>query len=233
VARGTPSLGKRTDSLDSLIRPEALEGLSQLGAVRQAQVGVELEQWHQHEPPRGHLRVREGEALGAQLEVAEQQQVDVDRPWAVPGAAKRPAVLRLDCLAEVEQLLRLELGADPDRGVEEVGLIQDLANRLGLVQRGDRLDIDAMAPQVVDRPPQVRLAIADIRAEPEIADPQTPSSSSESRSSERSSVTSTAASWTGYGTGGSGFAALTCTDSKSKRSISRSQTTWQSRSRVR
>ena len=39
----------------------------------------------------------------------------------------------LDLLAEVEQLFRLEIGADADRGVEEVGLVEHLANRLGLV----------------------------------------------------------------------------------------------------
>ena len=143
----------------------------------------------------------EGEALRGQLEVAEQQHVDVDRTWSVARAAKRAAMLGLDRLAGVEELLRLEGGPDPDRGVEEVGLIRDLANRLGFVERGDRLDLYATAFQILDRTAEVGFAIADVRAEAQIADPrcvaQMPSSSSDSRSSERSRVTSTAASCTG------------------------------------
>ena len=79
-----------------------------------------------------------------ELEVAEQQQVDVERSRAVALAAEHAPLLDLDRLAEVEQLLGLQLGADPDRGVQEVGLVEDLAHRLGLVQRRDRLDLHAV-----------------------------------------------------------------------------------------
>ena len=61
----------------------------------------------------------------------------------------------LDLLAEVEQRFRLELGANADRGVEEVGLVQHLADRLGLVSGGDRLYIDPALTQQLDRRPQV------------------------------------------------------------------------------
>ena len=138
-----------------------------------------------------------GEAVGAHLEVTKEQQIDVDRPGAMARPAQGAPVLRLDRLGDIQQLLRFERGPDSNRTVQKVGLIQDLANRLGLVQRGDRADLDAMAAQVLDRPAQVRLPIAEIRAETEIADAQTPSSSSDSRSSVRSRVTSTPASWTG------------------------------------
>ena len=85
--------------------------------------------------------MRQGQPLGLELEVAEQQQVDVERPRAVARPAEHAPPLDLDRLAEVEQRLGLELGADPDRRVEEVGLVEDLADRLGLVGGGDRLDL--------------------------------------------------------------------------------------------
>jgi hypothetical protein len=57
-----------------------------------------------------------------------------------------------------------------------------------------------MLAQALDRPAQVRLTVADVRAEAEVADPaavrQTPSSSSDSRSRDLSKVTSTPASCT-------------------------------------
>ena len=57
--------------------------------------------------------VRDRQALGVVLEVAEQQHVDVDRARAVARAAEHPPLLDLDRLADVEQLLGLERGADP------------------------------------------------------------------------------------------------------------------------
>ena len=91
---------------------------------------------------------------------------------ARPG--EHPSLLDLDRLAEVEQRLGLELGADADRRVEEVGLVEDLADRLGLVQRGDRLDLDAVLAQQLDRRAQVGRAVADVRAEPQVAGPLAP-----------------------------------------------------------
>ena len=96
--------------------------------------------------------MRQREPLGAQLDVAEEEQVEVDRPRAVARAAEVPAVLGLDRLADVQQLLGLERGPHPDRGVEEVGLVEDLPDRLRLVERGDRLDLDPVFAQVGDRP---------------------------------------------------------------------------------
>ena len=139
-------------------------------------------------------------------------------------------------MQSVEQRLGLERGPDPHRRVEEVGLVEDLADRLGLVERGDRLDLDAVLAQQLDRRPQVAGAVADVGAEAEVAgraaQPELVAPSSSSSSSARSWVTSTATSLTDSGSGGSGFAARTRTDSQPKRSISRSPTTWQSRSRV-
>lgn len=113
------------------------------------------------------------------------------------------AVLDLDRLADVEQRLGLELRPDPGRRVEEVGLVEDLPDRLGLVEGRDGLDGDAVLAEIGDRAAKMILALADVRAEADVPDPalrrvaQTPSPSSPcSRSVARSSVTSTPASST-------------------------------------
>jgi hypothetical protein len=121
----------------------------------------------------------------------------------VAGAAEGAPVLDLDRLADVEQPLGAERGPHPGGGIEEVGLVEDLADRLGLILGGDRLDRDLVAAEVGDRPAEVRLAVADVRPEPDVADPlarglaQIPCSSPGSLSTEPSRVTSTAASSTG------------------------------------
>ena len=93
----------------------------------------------------------------------------------------------------------LQGGPHPDGGVQEVGLIEDLPDRLGLIERGHRIHGDRMRRQVLDRPAEVGFPVADVGAQAEVAQHfrgQTPSSSSDSRSRERSSVTSTPASCT-------------------------------------
>jgi hypothetical protein len=197
VARRAAALERRRHPLRALARGERLQRRSELGPIGETELGIELEQGEQDETPRGDLGVREGEAVGFQLEVAQQQEVDVDRAGTMARSTGSAALLGLDRLAQVKQVLGLEGSPDPDRGVEEIRLVDDLADRLRLVQRGDGLDLDVAAAQVLDRLAQLGFAVADVRAESEVAGPQTPSSSSDSRSSERSRVTSTAASWTG------------------------------------
>ena len=146
--------------------------------------------------------MRQAQALALQLDVAEQKQVEVDRARAMARAREGAAVLGFDRLADVEQGLGLERGPDAGRGVEEVGLVEDLADRLGLVERGDRLDGDLVPAEVRDGAAQMVLALADVRAQADVADSlarvaQTPSPSSPcSRSLARSRVTSTPASST-------------------------------------
>ena len=101
--RVSPAAGH---TLHALARSEAPRARLQLGTVGQPELRIELEQRQQHESPRGDLRVGKGEALGAHLDVAEEQQVDVDRAGPVARAAEGAAVLGLDRLAEVEQLPR-------------------------------------------------------------------------------------------------------------------------------
>ena len=147
--------------------------------------------------------MRERQPLGDHLDASEKQQIHVDRPRPVARTAEFAALLALDRLADVQQLLGVKRGSDQNGAVEEVGLVEHLPHRLGLIEGRGRLHRDAVSAQALDRPAQLRLAVADIGAEAEIADPlrstsvaQTPSSSSDSRSSDCSRVTSTPASWT-------------------------------------
>src|SRR5204863_1715688 len=79
------------------------------------------------------------------------------------------AELALDVLAGVEQLLGPELGLDPDARVEEVGLVEHLAHGVGLVGRRRGEHVHAARRQELDGALQVRAAVADIRAQPEVA----------------------------------------------------------------
>jgi hypothetical protein len=107
------------------------------------------------------------------LLVAQEQQVDVDRTRAVAdvalAAGQRAAELGLDGLARVEQRLRAEVGLDPDAGVQEVGLVEDLADRVGVVGRRRRGDRHAVARERVDGGLQGGSPVADVRAETEVA----------------------------------------------------------------
>ena len=88
--------------------PSACQALGQPVAVGQAQLRVELEQRHQHEAARADLGVGQRQPLGADTQITQQQDVDVDHPRAMPGAAGGAADLALNRLARVEQVLRVE-----------------------------------------------------------------------------------------------------------------------------
>ena len=143
------------------------EAVGETRPVGQGQLRIQLEQRGEDEAAVVDLRVGQRQPLGGELDLAEQQQVDVERARAVTRA-QRPAALDLDRLADVEQRLRLEIGADPDAGVEKVGLLGDLPDRLRLVRRRDRLDGDRMVGQLLDRGAQMPGTVTDVRAETEI-----------------------------------------------------------------
>src|ERR671930_1359314 len=83
----------------------------------------------EHEAPTGKERVGKRQPIGCELEIAQQEQVQVEGTRAMALPAEHPPVFDLDRLAENEQGLRLQLGTDPERGVQEVGLVEDLADR--------------------------------------------------------------------------------------------------------
>lgn len=110
--------------------------------------------------------MRQGKSLCGELEVAKEQQVDVKGARAVARAVEGPAALRLDRLAQVEERLRLQARAYADGRVEEVRLVENLADRLGLVERRDRLYLDAVPAKPFDGRAEMDLPGPDVRAEP-------------------------------------------------------------------
>lgn len=156
-----------------------------------------------------------------ELEVAEQQQVDVDWARAVAYAAGLAPEVALQALEEIEQGERLERCLDAQAGIQEGRLVEDLANGIGVVHRGGAQHAHAGARQRVDGGLQMAATVADVGAEAEQA------------YSAISRQTSTETSSTGSGIGGSGLVALTHMPSSWKSASRRSAIAEQRRSSVR
>ena len=80
-----PSPSERHRPLDPFPGAERRERVCEPRPVGQRQLGVELEQGRKHEAAARRLPVRQRQPLGRQLEVAEQEQVEVERARAVAG----------------------------------------------------------------------------------------------------------------------------------------------------
>jgi hypothetical protein len=80
----------------------------------------------------------------------------------VTRSTEHAAELDLDRLAQVQELLGPELRADPSGRVEEVRLVEDLANGLRLVEPRDRLDPDPVPVQGGQGVAEVGLTVADV-----------------------------------------------------------------------
>jgi hypothetical protein len=109
------------------------------------------------------------EPLGAELEVAEQQHVHVDRTRPVANASGGAAELALDGLALVEQLLRAKRRAHAQAGVQEVRLVFDLALRRRLVHGRGRQHLHPAPAERITRGAQVRQPVSLVGAQPEVA----------------------------------------------------------------
>src|SRR5579875_2373608 len=190
---------RRSGDADLLTASQRGERASEPLAAGQRQIRVELEQRHEHEPAAGDLLVREPEPLRFVLAVVQQQDVDVDHARAVAGAAGGPADLSLDRLAGVEQFQRSVSGLDLEAGVEELRLIEDQADRLGVVGGGGAQDTHPMSRKRVHRRLQVRTPVTEVRSD------------AEKPPAHASRHTSTETSPTVRAIGGSGLAALTQT----------------------
>ena len=131
------------------------------------QLGRDLCQRLQHKASSCHSGMRNGQLRRIHDIVSEQQDVDVDRARAVADAVRISPELPLEGLDDIEQLQRLEAGAHPQAGIEERRLVCDLADGLGVIERGAREHLDARAGERVDGRLQLRAPLAHVRAEPE------------------------------------------------------------------
>ena len=146
-------------------------------------------------------------------------------PWrgTAGDAGRRP---RSVALQASQQLLGTEIGRDRHARVEEFGLVEHEADRLGLIRVRRLKDGHAVISQPADGGEQVRPPVADVGPQAQVG-PMAHASGSASRQ------TSTETSVTGSANGGSGLAAFTHTARASNCDSNRSATAVHSRSRVR
>ena len=136
--------------------------------------GVELEQRHEHEPPRGDLAVRQRQPLGRVLRSPEQQQVDVDRPRPVLDVA----VLAADCArTRARPPCRRPAAAPASARSRPAGTrCRTRAGRAPRPPARSRRPTrttsthDVVRPQQLDRRLQVHPPVADVGAQPQVAD---------------------------------------------------------------
>src|SRR5689334_3622432 len=102
--------------------------------------------------------------------VAEDEQVEVERPWALrrhPLAHAAEAALELQ--QPVEQLAGREGRLDRRRTVQEEWLVDDRTDRVGLPKARDRDDVDVrVGRERCDRRTHRPLAVAEVGAEPDV-----------------------------------------------------------------
>ena len=144
---------------------------SRRSVAGQRQLRIELQQRHEHEPPRADLGVRKRQPRRGILDRSEQQHIHIDHARPVPGAPGGAADDPLDLLARVEQLLRSVRGLHAHARVQEVRLVEHQPNRFGLVHRGGCEHLDSVRPERRNRSLQIRTPLADVRSEAEVARP--------------------------------------------------------------
>ena len=96
--------------------------------------------------------------------VVEQQHVDVDQRAARGGAAGARPTSRSTALQASEQLLGPVVGPDPQAGVEELGLVEDQPDRLGLIDRRGGQHLTPW-PASAARQPEMRAPVTDVRSQ--------------------------------------------------------------------
>ena len=148
--------------------PERGQTVGEPVAAGQRELGIELEQGDEHEPPRADLGMGQAQPLGVKLRSpSSSTSTSITRgPCRGPPAARPTS--RSTALAASSRLQRLELGLDPHARVEEVGLVEHEPDRLGVVHRRGRGDRDPVRGQRGHRRLEVGPPIAEVGTEPEV-----------------------------------------------------------------
>jgi hypothetical protein len=109
--------------------------------------------------------VRDGQPRLVDRIVAEDEEVEIDRPGPPPLPALSPEP-SLDLEQHPEERVGRQVGLDPGGGVEKAGLGGD-PDRLGLVNRRDGRHPHALLEQL-QRLPKRRVAIAEVGTERDV-----------------------------------------------------------------
>ncbi len=125
------------------------------------QIGERLE----HEAPLVHARMGNDQLLLVDAAVAEEQEIEIQRPRLTASSASDPALLLLDLEQPQEEGSWLELRLDLGDRVQ-VGALGRRPDRIGLVDRRDTEPVNAASgAERFERAPQVALPVAQVRAE--------------------------------------------------------------------
>ena len=129
------------------------------------EAGVELGERLEREAALVQPRVRNPKPRLANRLVAVQEQVEVDRPRAEARAVAHPAESALDVEEPGEELRRRKLRLDLGGRIQEARLVEE-SDRVGLAEGRDAPQLDAgLASEQLERLPERRLAVAEVRAE--------------------------------------------------------------------
>ena len=132
------------------------------------EVGVELGERLESEGTLVQPRVRDRQPRLVDDDVVYQEEVEVDRPRAVPRPEARATELPLHLEERSERVAWRELRLDLDGAVEE-GRLVEVADGIGLAERGDGDDLDPrLAPEQLDGAGQRRGAVTEVRPEADV-----------------------------------------------------------------
>jgi subtilisin family serine protease len=165
---GAPRAARSDDPPGRL--PEFGEQFRCPSATRNKHVGVELHERLERERALVESRVREVEFGERKDDVVVEQQVEIDRPRAVPPPLPHTAQRLLDLQKHVEQRDGRKRRLDPHRRIEERRLLEE-ADGIGLAKRRDTVQRHSRQRREgsecgVDRP----LPCTEVRTDPDEGD---------------------------------------------------------------
>ena len=136
-------------------------------AVREPEGGIELSEWLEDEPSLGEPRVRHGEPRLVDRLVPVEEKVEVDRARPEPRPRALAPERALDGEQAFEEVAGREIRLDEAGGVQKPRLV-DVPDRVGVLEPGDRDDANVRAVEQLERAPEVALALAEVRPEPDV-----------------------------------------------------------------
>ena len=103
-------------------------------AERVRQTGLEVRERSEHEGSFPRPRMRDGQALRVDGSAFVPEEIEVERPLG-PTSVPRPSPVRLNRQQGCQERLWVEIGVEPDNGIEIQALSVWTPDRLGFIDR--------------------------------------------------------------------------------------------------
>ena len=131
------------------------------------EVGADVGERREDEPPLVQARVGDDELVVAEDEIARVEDVEVEGARGVARTFRRTTKLGLDALQPVEQRDRLAVEFDFEHGIQIRTRVRPRADRFGFINpRAEHRSGHARQPEdALAGEPELREAVAEIRAE--------------------------------------------------------------------